>query len=161
MNIYPLKFFWRLEAKNPPRIAEKEHHLKHPGSHFYLAGGWTTHLKNMRTSNWIISPSRGIHKQYLKPPPSYPFLGFNMSFSPGCTWLGKILSTHTNPCAPSPTLVSPTLLIHDLKQNKWWSSNVLLHPRKKPKDFWSELDVWNWFTVRGGIPLKDLGVSKK
>ena len=29
-----------------------------------------THLKNMRKSNWNISPSRGEHEKYLKPPPS-------------------------------------------------------------------------------------------
>ncbi len=28
----------------------------------------STHLKNMRKSNWIISPSRDEHKNYLKPP---------------------------------------------------------------------------------------------
>ena len=29
-----------------------------------------THLKNMRQSNWIISPGRVENKKYLKPPPS-------------------------------------------------------------------------------------------
>ena len=38
----------------------------------YLGGGFEpTHLKNMQPSNWIISPSRGENKAYLKPPPSY------------------------------------------------------------------------------------------
>ena len=35
----------------------------------FLGDGWTTHLKNMQPSNWIISPNiRGENKQYLKPP---------------------------------------------------------------------------------------------
>ena len=33
-------------------------------------GGWTTHLKNICSSNWIISSqNRGEHEKYLKPPP--------------------------------------------------------------------------------------------
>ena len=33
-----------------------------------LSGLFPTHLKNMRKSNWIISPnSRGENKKYLKP----------------------------------------------------------------------------------------------
>ena len=36
-----------------------------------LVGGWTTHLKNMRKSNWIISPGIGMNiKIFELPPPS-------------------------------------------------------------------------------------------
>ena len=35
------------------------------GDHTYLLGGWTTHLKNMRKSDWIISLSRGEHKKTI------------------------------------------------------------------------------------------------
>ena len=34
-----------------------------------LVDGWATHLKT-NSSNWIISPSKGENKTYLKPPPS-------------------------------------------------------------------------------------------
>ena len=38
-----------------------------------------THLKNMRKSNWSISPGfRGENKKYLKPPPSCSFQGFGL-----------------------------------------------------------------------------------
>ena len=38
----------------------------------FLVGGFNQSIwKNMRKSNWIISPSKGEHKKYLKPPPSY------------------------------------------------------------------------------------------
>lgn len=51
--------------------------------------------------------------------------------------------THT-PCAPSPTLVNPTPLRHDLKQQVKF--NVLLHPRNTREGL-----SRNWFR---GIPLK-------
>ena len=38
----------------------------------FLLGGWdSTHFKNMRPSNWIISPGRGENKTCLKPPPRF------------------------------------------------------------------------------------------
>ena len=38
----------------------------------FLVGGFSpTHLKNMRKSNWILSPSRDENKKYWKPPPSF------------------------------------------------------------------------------------------
>ena len=51
--------------------------------------------------------------------------------------------THT-PCAPSPTLVNPTPLRHDLKHQVKF--NVLLHPRNTREGL-----SRNWFR---GIPLK-------
>ena len=33
----------------------------HLGSLENIVGGWTTHLKNMRKSNWIISPIFGMN----------------------------------------------------------------------------------------------------
>ena len=49
----------------------------------FLVGGWvSTHLKNMRKSNRMISPGRdNENKRYLKPPPR--FLNVNLSLSPG------------------------------------------------------------------------------
>ncbi len=41
-----------------------------------LGGGWTTHFKNIRKSNWIISLGRGENKKYLKPPPRKAFIQF-------------------------------------------------------------------------------------
>ena len=40
--------------------------------HDLVGGCWTTHLKNMRTSNWESFPqtNRGEHKKCLEPPPS-------------------------------------------------------------------------------------------
>ena len=40
----------------------------------------STHLKNMRKSNWIISPNRDENKTYLKPPPR--FVVFPVDFFP-------------------------------------------------------------------------------
>ena len=51
--------------------------------HLLLVGGGTTHLKNMRKSNWHRFPqSRGENKISLKPQSMYgPFIG---STPPGC-----------------------------------------------------------------------------
>ena len=36
----------------------------------FLLGGWTKPFEKICTSNWIISPNKGEHEKYLKPPPS-------------------------------------------------------------------------------------------
>ena len=56
-----------------------------------LVGGWTTQVKNMLKSNWIISPKfRGENKEKLKQPPrkrSFPNLNVSGILG-GFPWLG-------------------------------------------------------------------------
>ena len=47
--------------------------------HVYLVGGFNPSEKYQ--SNWIISPSRGENKKYLKPPASYSSQMFNFKHS--------------------------------------------------------------------------------
>ena len=45
-----------------------------PTGQVKLVGGWTTHVKDLRKSNWIISPWIGVKiNDILKPPPSKPW----------------------------------------------------------------------------------------
>ena len=67
----------RILPKNIGELSSSNNHLAYwfgLVAHLLLVSGFfTTLLKNMRTSNWIISPCRDENKKYLKPPPSLSF----------------------------------------------------------------------------------------
>ena len=78
---FAAKVPWSIDAFEIwPQAAKKFSHLRLPRKPMVnvtswdltkLAGGFkvSTHLKNMQPSDWIISPSMGENKKYLKPSP--------------------------------------------------------------------------------------------
>ena len=63
-NCHPVLIYSSLSTAQYT-LGTREYHKI--GTELKLVGGWTTPLKNI-SQNWI-SPGRGEHKKYLKPPP--------------------------------------------------------------------------------------------
>ena len=88
----------------------------------FLVGGWTTQLKNMRKSNWIISPGVGVKKKYLKPPSTGSRFPFQEGEKETATW-----NTPKSYCK---------------NQGFWGTSRALcLHTQWRPLLYWAALET--------------------